>query len=508
MVSGSPLPPPLTSAAASCYSSPMEIQNLQFDRRHSLPPPHPALQISTSFPLEPKLEHLACTDSSSSPSGGVPRPFESLNSPQIAPFLSKTYDIVSDPQLDPVISWMPAGDSFVVWDPAEFSRAVLPRNFKHNNFSSFVRQLNTYGFRKVHADRCVFANEDFLRGQRWMLKNICRRRSSHVQQIGTQAVSSAEEGELQNLRREKKLLMQEVLRLNEEHLMTVQQMNTLNQRIHSAEVGRKQMVSSLARLFQNHLKHKREEKEIASRVRRRFIRSQQQHSHGDSDFNTQQNVDGVEGEQLSHRLLPDMVVRHGIDDGGSNVPEARTHDPLFLDSDTAGDIQGHDSEYFVWSPKDITPNKSLPDALVRASERSVADSKPVIFKGKEKRMMNSEFDVMTSCSENHRMFLDSDDSQERMLLGTIIPPITEEEIWNMNFEAGGSSFRSGPDVWDDNDYYGAIGIDAGAGSIWDLDFEDTPICLASASMETTDLGAASKAGGPRQVWPIAGLKSH
>jgi heat shock transcription factor len=75
---------------------------------------------------------------------GVPRPLESLQGTPTPPFLSKTFDLVGDPSLDPIISWGNTGESFVVWDPVEFSRIVLPRNFKHNNFSSFVRQLNTY----------------------------------------------------------------------------------------------------------------------------------------------------------------------------------------------------------------------------------------------------------------------------------------------------------------------------------------------------------------------------
>lgn len=74
-----------------------------------------------------------------------PRPLEALlHGPQLPPFLSKTYDLVNEPALDGVISWGAAGNSFVVWDPSTFARDVLPHNFKHNNFSSFVRQLNTY----------------------------------------------------------------------------------------------------------------------------------------------------------------------------------------------------------------------------------------------------------------------------------------------------------------------------------------------------------------------------
>ncbi|KAJ0857938.1 putative transcription factor HSF-type-DNA-binding family [Helianthus annuus] len=83
---------------------------------------------------------------------GVPKPLDCLQGTPVPPFLSKTYDLVDDPRLDHIISWGDGGLSFVVWDPVEFSRRILPKNFKHNNFSSFIRQLNTY----VRIIRCFF----------------------------------------------------------------------------------------------------------------------------------------------------------------------------------------------------------------------------------------------------------------------------------------------------------------------------------------------------------------
>ena len=61
-----------------------------------------------------------------------------------APFLTKTYEMVEDPLSNSIVSWSHTGHSFIVWNPPEFARALLPKYFKHNNFSSFVRQLNTY----------------------------------------------------------------------------------------------------------------------------------------------------------------------------------------------------------------------------------------------------------------------------------------------------------------------------------------------------------------------------
>lgn len=93
------------------------------------------------------------------------------------PFLLKTYMLVEDPATDDVVSWNGDGTAFVVWQPAEFARDLLPTLFKHSNFSSFVRQLNTYGFRKIATNRWEFSNERFRKGERDQLCDIRRRKA-------------------------------------------------------------------------------------------------------------------------------------------------------------------------------------------------------------------------------------------------------------------------------------------------------------------------------------------
>ncbi|XP_057541683.1 heat shock factor protein HSF24-like [Amaranthus tricolor] len=95
-----------------------------------------------------------------------------------APFLTKTYELVDDESSDEMISWGENGNTFVVWKVAEFAKDLLPKYFKHNNFSSFVRQLNTYGFRKIVPDKWEFSNDNFKKDEKHLLSKIRRRKTT------------------------------------------------------------------------------------------------------------------------------------------------------------------------------------------------------------------------------------------------------------------------------------------------------------------------------------------
>uniref|UniRef100_A0A7N1A8Q9 HSF-type DNA-binding domain-containing protein n=1 Tax=Kalanchoe fedtschenkoi TaxID=63787 RepID=A0A7N1A8Q9_KALFE len=201
---------------------------------------------------------MASAASSTTTSSVSPRPVEGLHDLGPPPFLTKTYEMVEDPATDEVVSWSRARNSFVVWDSNKFSTTLLPRYFKHSNFSSFIRQLNTYGFRKVDPDQWEFANEGFLGGQKHLLKTIRRRRhtAQNVQQQGGSSVcvevgQYGLEGELERLKRDRSVLMTEVLRLKQQQHESREYIVAMQNRLRGTERKQQQMMGFLAKAFNN-----------------------------------------------------------------------------------------------------------------------------------------------------------------------------------------------------------------------------------------------------------------
>jgi heat shock transcription factor, other eukaryote len=223
---------------------------------------------------------------------------------QTAPFVAKTYQMVCDPRTDALVRWGSENNSFVVVDPAGFSRLLLPCFFKHRNFSSFVRQLNTYvsapvsearlpqpwilrsltashavlytylepwssgcmqGFRKVHPDRWEFAHESFLRGQTHLLPRIVRRKkrgegactSSGGDAQAQYAAAAAgccismggedhrTEGEAEAA------VLEEVQRLRQEQTAIGEELAQMSRRLQATERRPDQLMSFLARLAED-----------------------------------------------------------------------------------------------------------------------------------------------------------------------------------------------------------------------------------------------------------------
>lgn len=88
---------------------------------------------------------------------------------KVPPFLNKVYELVNDPKTNAIISWTSDGTSFTVWDHHMFTKNILPVYFRHDNFSSFVYQLNNY----VSISPSFVSLQFFLYSQLYSNLSVC-----------------------------------------------------------------------------------------------------------------------------------------------------------------------------------------------------------------------------------------------------------------------------------------------------------------------------------------------
>lgn len=193
------------------------------------------------------------------------------NGVPVKPFLLKCYEMVDDESTDSLISWSRSrqpssrdstGDnSFIIWDVSGFSSQLLPKYFKHSNFSSFVRQLNIYGFRKIDTDLWEFANDKFVRGEKQLLASIIRRKNCQnlvpILQEGTNPpIFEANRTlellkEVEILKADKNALTQQLISLRQHLQNSQRKLLLLREQMKVMEKKQLQMLSFIVLAMQN-----------------------------------------------------------------------------------------------------------------------------------------------------------------------------------------------------------------------------------------------------------------
>jgi len=132
-------------------------------------------------------------------------------------FLMKTFHMINTCDKD-IATWSDDGLTFIIKDPETFASDVIPQFFKHNNFSSFVRQLNFYGFRKIKSDSVRITDDDDETSKWWRFKHssFVRGRVDLLKEIRkANQVNAADQQEVEKLKEEVSYLRMEMGRMSD-----------------------------------------------------------------------------------------------------------------------------------------------------------------------------------------------------------------------------------------------------------------------------------------------------
>ena len=167
-------------------------------------------------------------------------------------FVRKLYKMLEDPSYSSVVRWGDDGDSFVVLENEKFTKAILPKHFKHSNFASFVRQLNKYDFHKVRQNNeegatsiygpnaWEFRHPEFRANSKDSLDNIRRKAPAprKVSQIT-----------------DEQMPIQQIDLMNQQLVAQAQQLESLSSRYTELSINHQMMLQEVLRVQKTVLNH-------------------------------------------------------------------------------------------------------------------------------------------------------------------------------------------------------------------------------------------------------------
>ncbi|GAX27452.1 heat shock transcription factor, other eukaryote [Fistulifera solaris] len=96
------------------------------------------------------------------------------------PFPEKLHEMLEAVEEDSrrIVFWLEHGRAFLVQKPKEFTTEIMPKFFKQSKLTSFQRQLNLYGFRRITQgpDAGAYYHEMFLRGRIGLCQRMTRQK--------------------------------------------------------------------------------------------------------------------------------------------------------------------------------------------------------------------------------------------------------------------------------------------------------------------------------------------
>ncbi|RID72499.1 hypothetical protein BRARA_C04389 [Brassica rapa] len=179
------------------------------------------------------------------------------------------------------------------------------------NFENYLQ-----GFRKIEAERWEFANEGFLLGQRHLLKSIKRRASFALS-------SSSIQDPCVELRKEKQLLLMELVSLRQQQETNKSYIRAMEQRIEGAERKQRKMMSFLARAMQSpsflHQLLKQRDMRVKELEDEHYKKTLEAAERGRGSSVSELEALALEmqgyGKQKNVKEEEDMVVERELDDG-------------------------------------------------------------------------------------------------------------------------------------------------------------------------------------------------